>query len=68
MLKLSLLIFYIFKEYAGSEAVRKQEQVVVLLIRAMRKVEAPPLRILIFVLFCFVLSFLFNTLDRKCKI
>ena len=40
------LLFYIFKEYAGNEVVfvewRKQEQIVVLLMREMRKVEARP--------------------------
>ena len=41
MLKLGLLLFYIFKEYDGSEAMRKQEQIAALLIRAMRKVKAP---------------------------
>ena len=33
---------YIFKEFVGSEAMRKQEQVVVLSMREMRKVEARP--------------------------
>ena len=35
-------LFYIFKEYASSDAMRKQEQVLVLLTREMRKAEARP--------------------------